>query len=82
MKKVNDRTDIVSRERFPRETLLRLVIKDDKLILDEEKTLKGRGVYLKKGSGKDAIKRAPSIVTSIVQSAKKKRNSWRSYEPE
>ena len=57
MKKVNDRTDIVSRKRFPRETLLRLVIKDDKLILDEEKTLKGRGVYLKKGSGKDAIKK-------------------------
>jgi predicted RNA-binding protein YlxR (DUF448 family) len=57
MKIVNDRTDIVSRKRFPRETLLRLVIKDDKLILDEEKTLKGRGVYLKKGSGKDAIKK-------------------------
>ena len=58
MKIVNDRTDIVSRKSFPRETLLRLVIKDDKLILDEEKTLKGRGVYLKKGSGKDAIKKA------------------------
>ena len=57
MKIVNDRTDIVSRKRFPRETLLRLVIKDDKLILDEGKTLKGRGVYLKKGSGKDAIKK-------------------------
>ena len=57
MRIVNDRTDIVSRKRFPRETLLRLVIKDDKLILDEGKTLKGRGVYLKKGSGKDAIKK-------------------------
>ena len=57
MKKVNDRTDIVSRKRFPRETLLRLVIKDERLILDEEKTLKGRGVYLEKGSGKDAIKK-------------------------
>lgn len=57
MKIINDRTDIVSRKRFPRETLLRLVIKDEKLILDEEKTLKGRGVYLKKGSGKDAIKK-------------------------
>lgn len=58
MKTVNDRTDIVSRKRSPRETLIRLVIKDDKLILDEEKTLKGRGVYLKKGSGEDAIKKA------------------------
>lgn len=57
MKIINDRTDIVSRERFPRETLLRLVIRDDKIILDEGKTLKGRGVYLKKGSGKDAIKK-------------------------
>ena len=57
MKIVNDRTDIVSRKCFPRETLLRLVIKDDKLILDGKKTLKGRGVYLKKGSGKDAVKK-------------------------
>ena len=57
MKIVNDRTDIVSRKRFPRETLLRLVIKDDKLILDTLGNLKGRGVYLKKGSGKDAIKK-------------------------
>ncbi len=58
MRIVNDRTDIVSRKRFPRETLLRLVIEDGKLILDKEKTLKGRGVYLKKGSGKDAIKKS------------------------
>ena len=58
MRIVNDRTDIVSRKRFPRETLLRLVVKDEKLILDKEKTLKGRGVYLKKGSGKDAIKKS------------------------
>ena len=58
MRIVNDRTDIVSRKRFPRETLLRLVIEDGKLILDKEKTLKGRGVYLKKGNGKDAIKKA------------------------
>lgn len=57
MKITNERTDIVSRKPYPRETLIRLVIEDGKLILDERKTLKGRGVYLKKGSGKDAIKK-------------------------
>jgi predicted RNA-binding protein YlxR (DUF448 family) len=58
MKKQSERTDIVSRIAYPRETLLRFVLKDDKLILDKEKSLPGRGVYLKKGSGKDAIKKA------------------------
>ena len=58
MKKQSERTDIVSRTIYPRETLLRFVLKDDKLILDKEKSLPGRGVYLKKGSGKDAIKKA------------------------
>ncbi|MCR5693201.1 MAG: DUF448 domain-containing protein [Bacilli bacterium] len=58
MKKQSERTDIVSRTIYPRETLLRFVIKDEKLILDKEKSLPGRGVYLKKGNGKDAIKKA------------------------
>ena len=57
MRIVNDRTDIFSRKRYPRETLLRFVVKDEKLILDMQGNLKGRGVYLKKGSGKDAIKK-------------------------
>ena len=58
MKKQSERTDIVSRTIYTRETLLRFVIKDEELILDKEKNLPGRGVYLKKGSGKDAIKKA------------------------
>ena len=58
MKKQSERTDIVSRTFYPRETLLRFVIKDEQLILDKEQSLPGRGVYLKKGNGKDAIKKS------------------------
>ena len=57
MKKPSERTDIVSRIAYPRETLLRFVIKEGSLFLDKEKNLPGRGVYLKRGSGKDAIKK-------------------------
>ena len=57
MKVENTRMDILSRKPYPREELIRFVIKDNNLVIDNDKKLPGRGVYMKKGNGKDAIRK-------------------------
>ena len=48
MKIENDRTDIASRKQYPKSQLLRLVVKEGRLLLDPNGELPGRGYYLKK----------------------------------
>ena len=59
MKRENPRTDIASRERFPKEELLRIVLCSSRILVDKEGNLPGRGVYLKKdiASFEKALKR-------------------------
>ena len=47
MRRENGRMDIVSRKSFPKRELFRLVFSSS-LLLEGERPLKGRGVYLKK----------------------------------
>ena len=44
----NERMDILSRKSFPRRELFRLVFSSEGLLLEGERPLKGRGVYLRK----------------------------------
>ncbi len=46
MKEVVERMDILSRKRYPRERLIRLVRKEDVFVLDPANALPGRGYYL------------------------------------
>lgn len=46
MKAVVERMDILSRKKYPKERLFRLVRKEDILFLDREGNLPGRGYYL------------------------------------
>lgn len=48
MKRENDRLDIASYQRFPKEMLLRLVVEEGRLIVDPCGKRPGRGYYLKK----------------------------------
>lgn len=57
MKVVNNRMDILSRKSYPREELLRFVILDNTLTLDDKANKPGRGVYLLKGKGKEAVRK-------------------------
>lgn len=57
MKVENTRMDILSRKPYSREELIRFVIKDNNLIIDSNDSLPGRGVYLLKGKGAEAIRK-------------------------
>ena len=59
MKNQPIRMDIGTRETFPKEELLRLVVVDGQIVIDEEQNLPGRGCYLAKNpkSLEIAIKR-------------------------
>ena len=64
MHKIPLRMDILSRSSFPKEELIRLVKVDNKLVIDIENKLPGRGYYIKKDKStlakakkKDALKR-------------------------
>jgi predicted RNA-binding protein YlxR (DUF448 family) len=46
MRPTSYRTSFYSRKRFPKETLLRFVRKDGKLVIDPSGKLPGRGAYL------------------------------------
>ena len=46
MKKIPERTDIVTRKPFPKEELLRFVVRDGKPHYDPSGTASGRGVYV------------------------------------
>ena len=48
MRKENPRTDIASRQKYPKGLLFRIVNINGTLTLDKDNTLKGRGIYLKK----------------------------------
>ena len=48
MKASNPRMDVLSRARFPKERLLRLVLIDGVYLPDKEGKIPGRGVYLLK----------------------------------
>ena len=55
MKRENPRMDIASRERFPKEELLRLVYVHGVVTPDPRGELPGRGIYLKKDSASLAL---------------------------
>lgn len=57
MKVENTRMDILSRKTYSREELIRFVIKDNNIVIDNDNSLPGRGVYLLKGNGKEAIRK-------------------------
>lgn len=57
MKVQNTRMDILSRKTYSREELIRFVILDNNLVVDTENKLPGRGMYLLKGKGKEAIRK-------------------------
>ena len=48
MRKENGRMDILSRKSYPKKKLFRLVFLSPSLLLEEDRPLKGRGVYLLK----------------------------------
>lgn len=48
------RMDIVSRKQYPLPELIRLVIKDNSLLMDVENKIQGRGIYIHKD--KESIK--------------------------
>lgn len=48
------RMDIVSRKQYPLPKLIRLVIKDNSLLMDVENKIQGRGIYIHKD--KESIK--------------------------
>ena len=48
MRKENPRTDIASRQKYPKGLLFRIVNINGTLLLDKDNNLKGRGIYLKK----------------------------------
>ena len=52
----NKRRDIVSRESFPKEELIRFTVKDDTLIFPST-SYDGRGYYIKRGSVQNALKK-------------------------
>ena len=58
MKVANQRTDVLSRKRYSREDLVRFVVISGVLTRDDNQKLPGRGVYLKKGMGEEAIKKS------------------------
>ena len=45
-KAINCRMDIASRNVFPRAVLIRLVVRDNRLVLDKDQDLPGRGIYV------------------------------------
>ena len=56
MKIINERTDILTRKAYPREELSRFIAKEGTLVYDRTGKLPGRGVYLAKGHGAEAIR--------------------------
>ena len=48
MRRENERIDILSRKSYPKKELFRLVFLNHELLLEEDRPLQGRGVYLKK----------------------------------
>lgn len=56
MKANPTRMDIVSRKTYPKDSLLRFVVVDGNIVLDEHHVLPGRGCYLLKS--KDALRLA------------------------
>ena len=48
MKQPAYRMDIVTRKSFPKESLFRFVLSNDRIVLDVDQCLPGRGCYLKK----------------------------------
>ena len=57
MKVQNTRMDILSRKPYSREELIRFVVLNNNLVADTNNNLPGRGVYLLKGKGKEAIRK-------------------------
>lgn len=53
----NNRKDLLTGNGLPRERLNRFVIKEGKLFFDETGRAPGRGAYLEKGKGQEAIRR-------------------------
>ena len=62
MKKISLRRDIVSRNSYSKENLIRLVIMDNKLTIDENNCLKGRGFYIKKDVETISIARKKNLL--------------------
>jgi len=57
MLRQNARKDVLSGKILPRERLNRFVIKENKLFFDQDGKALGRGMYLEKGKGKEALKK-------------------------
>ena len=55
MKKTSYRRDIVSRVSYPKEELLRFVLRDGKIVYDPSASLPGRGFYLAKENVEKAM---------------------------
>lgn len=43
-----ERMDILTREKYPREKMIRLVLVDNVMIIDKDDNIKGRGYYVYK----------------------------------
>lgn len=48
MKKIPMRTCVVSREKLPKKDLIRIVVNENQVIVDESGKVNGHGCYLKK----------------------------------
>ncbi len=62
MKRENERNDILSRKSYPKKELFRLVFLNHELLLEEDRPLKGRGVYLKKDKESVALARKKKLL--------------------
>ncbi len=62
MKRENERSDILSRKSYPKKELFRLVFLNHELLLEEDRPLKGRGVYLKKDKESVALARKKKLL--------------------
>ena len=62
MKRENERMDLLSRKSFPKAELFRLVFSDHELLLEKDRPLKGRGVYLKKDKESIALARKKKLL--------------------
>lgn len=60
--------DLVTRKRYPREQLFRLVKKDNNLLLDKDDTIKGRGYYVLKDKETLALLEKKKLLSRLTKS--------------
>ena len=67
MKKIPMRTCVVTHEKLPKKDLIRLVVVDDEILVDETGKVNGHGCYIKKSIDALNIQKDKKIIDKVLE---------------